>query len=77
MENKTENFLSIPTQDNNELDICEEIKKSIEAIMLYRSLYILKKKFQLKKPKIRSLYNSFNIDKNSNVAQYNSYKVNI
>ena len=77
MENKTENFLSIPTQDNNELDICEEIKKSIEAIILYRSLYILKKKFQLKKPKIRSLYNSFNIDKNSNVAQYNSYQVNI
>ena len=77
MENKTENFLSIPTQDNNELDICEEIKKSIEAIILYRSLYILKKKFQLKKPKIRSLYNSFNIDKNSNVAQYNSYQVNV
>ena len=77
MENKTENFLSVPSQDNNELDICEEIKKSIEAIILYRSLYILKKKFQLKKPKIRSLYNSFNIDKNSNVAQYNSYQVNI
>ena len=75
---ETENNKSIPNQDNNnEIDICEEIKKSIEAIILYRSLYILKKKIDLKKAKLRTLYNSFNLDKNSNVAQYNSYQVNI
>ena len=78
MENKSEIYISsIPTQNYNEIDICEEIKKSIETIILYRSLYILKKKFELKKPKIKILYNSFNLDKNSNVNQYNSYQVNI
>ena len=68
-----------PSQNksNKEIDICEEIKKSIESIILYRSLYILKKKIDLNKPKIRTLYNTFNIDKNSNVIQYNSYQVNI
>ena len=75
---ETENFKSMAIQENNnEIDICDEIKKSIEAIILYRSLYILKKKIDLKKPKIRTLYNSFNLDKISNVAQYNSYQVNI
>ena len=79
MDNKKENNLS--NQENNELGanglLCDEVKKSIETIILYRSLYILKKKFELKKTKIRALYNSFNIDKNSNVMLYNSYQVNI
>ena len=79
MDNKKENNLS--NQENNELGadglLCDEVKKSIETIILYRSLYILKKKFELKKSKIRALYNSFNIDKNSNVALLNSYQVNI
>ena len=74
---ETENLKSLSTQDNININICEEIKKSIETIILYRSLYILKKKFDLHKPKIRTLYNSFNIDKNSNVIQYNSYQVSI
>ena len=74
---ETENLKSFSTQDNININICEEIKKSIETIILYRSLYILKKKFDLHKPKIRTLYNSFNIDKNSNVIQYNSYQVSI
>ena len=74
---ETENYKTIPSQNNNEIDICEEIKKSIESIILYRSLYILKKKFDINKPKIRNLYNSFNLDKDSNVTLYNSYQVNI
>ena len=79
MDNKKENNLS--NKENNEFGadglLCDEIKKSIETIILYRSLYILKKKFELKKSKIRALYNSFNIDKNSNVTLLNSYQVNI
>lgn len=76
---ETSNNKSFITQDkfNKEIDVCEEIKKSIESIILYRSLYILKKKIDLNKPKIRTLYNSFNIDKNSNVIEYNSYQVNV
>ena len=74
---ETSNNKSFITQDkfNKEIDACEEIKKSIESIILYRSLYILKKKIDLNKPKIRALYNSFNIDKNTNVIEYNSYQV--
>ena len=40
---ETENLKSLSTQDNININICEEIKKSIETIILYRSLYILKK----------------------------------
>ena len=77
MENKDD--VSTYSKENTEFDafLCDEVKKSIETIILYRSLYILKKKFELKKTKIRALYNSFNIDKNSNVMLYNSYQVNI
>jgi len=77
MENKSENYTTNQNQDTGDIDACEELKKSIETIILYRSLYILKKKFELNKPKIKLLYNSFNLDKTSNVAQYNSYQINI
>ena len=58
-------------------DICEELKKSIETLILYRSLYILKKKFELGKETIRKIYNSFNLDPNENVSKYCSYQVSI
>ena len=65
----------------NKLDqenyICEELKKSIETLILYRSLYILKKKFELGKETIRRIYNSFNLDPNENVEKYCSYQVSI
>ena len=77
MENKSENYTTNQNQDIGEIDVCEELKKSIEAIVLYRSLYILKKKFELNKQKIKLLYNSFNLDKTSNVDQYNSYQISI
>ena len=57
--------------------ICEELKKSIETLILYRSLYILKKKFELGKETIRRIYNSFNLDPNENVEKYCSYQVSI
>ena len=40
---------------NKENDICEELKKSIDTLILYRSLYILKKKFSSKKEIIKKL----------------------
>ena len=63
--------------NTKEIDLCEEQKKSIEALILYRSLYILKKKFESRKEIIRKIYNSFNLDSNSNVAKYFSYQVSI
>ena len=77
MENKSENYTINQNQNIGTIDACEELKKSIEAIVLYRSLYILKKKFELNKKKIKLLYNSFNLDKTSNVDQYNSYQISI
>ena len=34
---------------NKQIDISEELKKSIETLILYRSLYILKKNMKQKK----------------------------
>ena len=62
---------------NKENDICEELKKSIDTLILYRSLYILKKKFSSKKEIIKRIYNSFNLDQNENVEKYSSYQVSI
>ena len=77
MENKSENNIPNQNQEIAAIDACEELKKSIEAIVLYRSLYILKKKFELNKQKIKLVYNSFNLDKTSNVDQYKSYQISI
>ena len=77
MEKKSPRYISLSSLDSNEVNPCEEMKKSMDAIILYRSLYILKKKFDLKREKIRNLYNSFNIDANPNVAHFHSYQVSI
>ena len=63
--------------NNKQIDISEELKKSIETLILYRSLYILKKKYETKKDIIRKIYNSFNLDINENVDKYYSYQVSI
>ena len=71
------NNININMINNKEIDLCEEQKKSIEALILYRSLYILKKKFESRKEIIRKIYNSFNLDTNANVPKYFSYQVSI
>ena len=71
------NNININMINNKEIDLCEEQKKSIEALILYRSLYILKKKFESRKEIIRKIYNSFNLDINANVPKYFSYQVSI
>lgn len=62
---------------NEEPDICKEYERSIETIILYRSLYIMKKKIDINKQKIKKLYRSFNLDKDGRVDALNSYQVNI
>ena len=74
MEN--ENNISNKIQ-NKEVDLCDELKKSIETLILYRSLYILKKKFDSRKEIIKKIYDSFNLDSNENVEKYSSYQVSI
>ena len=74
MEN--ENYINNKIQ-NKEIDLCDEFKKSIETLILYRSLYILKKKFDSRKEIIKKIYDSFNLDPNENVGKYSSYQVSI
>ena len=74
---KNEDIVNNKLTIDKDNDICEELKKSIETLILYRSLYILKKKFELGKETIRKIYNSFNIDPNENVSKYCSYQVSI
>ena len=74
---KNEDFINNKITIDKDNDICEELKKSIETLILYRSLYILKKKFELGKETIRKIYNSFNLDTNENVSKYCSYQVSI
>ena len=62
---------------NKEIYMCDELKKSIDTLILYRSLYILKKKFSSKKEIIKRIYNSFNLDPNENVEKYSSYQISI
>ena len=57
--------------NNKQIDISEELKKSIETLILYKSC-ILKKKYETKKDIIRKIYNSFNLDINENVDKYYS-----
>ena len=71
-----ENFIDKP-QNNKELDICDELKKTIEVLILYRSLYILKKKFESGKDIIKKIYKSFNLDTSETVEKYSSYQVSI
>ena len=60
-----------------EMYLCDELKKSIETLILYRSLYILKKKFNTRKDIIKKIYESFNLDNNENTEKYSSYQVSI
>ena len=63
--------------NNRDIDLCDELKRSIDALILYRSLYILKKKFESRKEIIKKIYDSFNLDSNENVEKYASYQVSI
>ena len=49
---------------NNE-EISKEVENSIELLILYRSLYIIKQKFGLFKERINSIYDKYNIYKNN------------
>ena len=63
--------------NNRDIDLCDELKRSIDALILYRSLYILKKKFESRKEIIKKIYDSFNLDSYENVEKYASYQVSI
>ena len=55
---------NINSNKNNQ-EISKQIENSLEILILYRSLYIIKEKFILYKERIRKIYDKYNIYKNN------------
>ena len=54
---------NINKQDNN--DMSKQVENSLELLILYRSIYIIKQKFSLFKERIKNIYQQYNIYKNN------------
>ena len=54
---------NINNQDNNE--ISKQVENSLELLILYRSIYIIKQKFSLFKERIKNIYQQYNIYKDN------------
>ena len=48
-------------QNINNPEISKQIESSIQLLILYRSLYIIKEKFGLFKERIKKIYEKYNI----------------
>ena len=63
----------------NNQEISKQVENSIELLILYRSIYIIKQKFSLFKERIKNIYNKYNIY-NSNLkfkTNITIYQINI
>ena len=49
----------------NKQEISKQIENSLELLILYRSLYIIKQKFSLFKERIKNIYDKYNIYQNN------------
>ena len=65
------------TASNSNEDIINNIKQNIEQIILYRSLYILKKKFELNKEKLKILYEDFNINTSKRIDALGACQIDV
>ena len=64
---------------NNPQNVSQQLENSLETLILYRSLYIIKQKFSSYKDKLKNIYTKYNIDnidKNLIDQNYNSYQIN-
>jgi len=68
---------NINKQDNN--DMSKQVENSLELLILYRSIYIIKQKFSLFKERIKNIYQQYNIYKNNIKLKTNIkiYQINI
>ena len=62
-------------KNENSQEISKEVENSLELLILYRSLYIIKQKFSLFKERIKNIYKNYNIYKDNiklktNIAIY-------
>ena len=65
--------------NTNEQEISKQVENSMELLILYRSIYILKQKFSLFKERIQKIYSKFNSYKEEFKFQTNIkiYQINI
>ena len=65
--------------NTNEQEISKQMENSLELLILYRSIYILKQKFSLFKERIQKIYNKFNTFKGELKFETNIkiYQINI
>ena len=52
-------------EKTNKQEISKQIENSLELLVLYRSLYIIKQKFSLFKERIKNIYDKYNRYKNN------------
>ena len=52
-------------ENTNNQEISKQIESSLEMLILYRSLYIIKQKFSLFKERIKNIYDKYNIYKDN------------
>ena len=64
--------------NNNKFQqIIANIEESIESMILFRSLYLIKKKFEKYKSNLNKVYNDFNINKSKRMDALGSFQIDI
>ena len=57
--------------------IISNMKDSIQSMILFRSLYLIKKKFEIYKSNINKIYIKYNINKSRRIDVLGSYQIDI
>ena len=71
-----EEALLINNSDKYE-KILSNMEESIETMILFRSLYLIKKKFEVYKSNINQIYLDYNINKSKRIDAFGSYQIDI
>lgn len=61
----------------NHKGIIKNLEENIEIMILYRSLYLLKKKFEISKSNINIIYTDYNINKSKRIDEFGSCQIDI
>ena len=57
--------------------VLKNMEESIQSLILFRSLYLIKKKFDVYKSNINKIYEDFNINKSKRIDVLGSYQIDI
>ena len=67
----------IINKNNKYEKIISNMEESIESMILFRSLYLIKKKFEIYKSNINKIYLDYNINKSKRIDALGSYQIDI